>query len=63
MAESGSERTLAACVPKVCYADKADLRFTSFADAAFPRSSGAYIVATQRVSSIQPFIDEVSTGT
>lgn len=49
----------------VCYADFAVIRFPQFADAAFPRSRGACIVATQRVSSIQPFatFDFVQTDT
>ena len=46
-----------------CFADFPDLRFSQFADAAFARTCGTSVVATQRTSSIRSFMGVVLAGT
>ena len=48
--------------PKSAVRDFSAIRFSCFADAAFACSCGTCFVATQRVSSFQPFMGAVSVG-
>jgi hypothetical protein len=48
---------------KVRNADNADLRFSRFADAAFSRSRGTFVFATQRVPPIRSFMVIVLAAT
>lgn len=56
-------QTFTAVCSKVANADYAVIRLSHFADAAFIRSCGTYVVATQRVSSFQPFMGAALAGT
>ncbi len=59
----GGKQTFAALCIEVCYADRTDLGFSIFADAALPCICGTTAGATQRVSSIRLFIGVVSAKT
>ncbi len=62
---SGLERsrcaraTLSIRTTKVCNADKTDIGFPNFADAAFPRMRSAAYFATQRISPERPFMNGI----
>jgi len=59
----GGSLTFAAQSIKVSYADFPVIHFSDFADAAFSRSSGACVVATQRVLPMRPFMSVVLSVT
>ena len=46
--------TFAAVDQNVCYADKTDIHFPAFADAAFPRKCGTLIAALRPMSPDRP---------
>ena len=52
-------QTFAAICSEVCFADKTDIGFPNFADAAFPRMRSAAYFATQRISPERPFMNGI----